>query len=106
MVTLPRDATGRRHAFFDEEGLDQLLSMVLELATELWTVRERLYVLEAAATTHGLPLRDYVENHVLMAQEQSELASMRTRMLNEIFRTLGRDHRPAHRAAEDIAQDG
>ena len=62
MTELPMDASGRRPAFFGQDGVDQLASMVLELATELWTVKERLYAVESAAEgLMGLPLRKAVE---------------------------------------------
>ena len=61
MTDLPLDARGRRPAFFDKDGVDQLLSMMLELATEVWVVRERLYRVEAAAEAEGMPLRTLAE---------------------------------------------
>jgi hypothetical protein len=101
MPSLPLDASSRRHAFFSEDGVDQLVSMVLELATELWVVRERLYALEAVADQRGL--RAAIESYRPNEQEQAELAAMRARMLSELFRTLGRDHRPA-RDARAVAE--
>jgi len=62
MTQLPLDATGHRPAFFDPDGVDQLVSMVVELATELWVVRERVYALEAVAEEMNLPLRRAIEN--------------------------------------------
>lgn len=93
MTELPLDAAGRRPAFFSQDGVDQLASMVLELATELWTLKERLYVLESAAEQHGLPLRATIEGWTPTAADESELASQRAALLGNLFRTLGRDHR-------------
>ena len=99
MTQLPLDATGHRPAFFDPDGVDQLVSMVVELATELWVVRERVYALEAVAEEMNLPLRRAIENFKPNAEQEQELAAMRSRLLNEIFRTLGRDHRAARSAS-------
>lgn len=93
MSEIPVDTSGRRQAFFEQEGVDQLVSMVLELATDLWVVRERMYILERAAEQHGLPLRSAIESYQLDPTEKAELAAMRQRMLEEMMRTVGRDHR-------------
>lgn len=102
MTSLPLDASGRRNAFFTEDGVDQLVSMMLELATELWVLRERVYVMEAVAEQKGLPLRQAVEAYRPSEQEQAELTAMRARMLQEIFRSLGREHRPARETKAEI----
>lgn len=102
MTDLAMDASGRRHAFFNQDGVDQLVSISLELATELWTVRERLYVLESVMAKEGVSVRDKIEAYQLSPSERSELAEIRSRMLNEIFRTLGREHRPARDAHTEV----
>lgn len=94
MAELPLDASGRRPAFFDKDGVDQLVSIVLELATDLWVVRERLFRVESAAESKGLPLRSLVESHALSPDEEAELAQMRARMTENMFRVLKLDTRP------------
>ncbi len=89
MTTLQRAAAGRRQTFFEQDGMDQLVSMVLELATELWTVRQRLYVLERAVEGQSAPLSDLVETYQPSATEQAELEAMRAKMVRELFRALG-----------------
>jgi hypothetical protein len=101
MSEIPLDASGRRPAFFDEPGVDQLVTMVLELATELWVVRERLYAIEDVAGRRGLDLRQDVERWKPDAAQQAELAGMRARMLENMFRTLGQEHRPVARAPNE-----
>jgi hypothetical protein len=91
---LPVDAAGRRPAFFSPDGVDQILTMVLELATELWVLRERVFVIEAVAAEHGLPLTPAVESYALSETQRAELAGMRAEMMNQLFRTLNQDHRP------------
>ena len=94
MSELPLDASGRRPAFFDKDGVDQLVSIVLELATELWVVRERLFRVESAAAAEGLPLRSLVETRALPPEEEAELAQIRARMTENMFRVLKLDTRP------------
>jgi hypothetical protein len=91
---LPLDAAGRRPAFFSQDGVDQLLTMVLELATELWVLRERVFVIEAAAADHGLPLKTAVETYALSAEQSAELARIRGAMMDQLFRSLHQDNRP------------
>jgi hypothetical protein len=91
---LPVDAAGRRPAFFAQDGVDQLLTMVLELATELWVLRERVFVIEAVAADNGLPLTSGVETYTLSAEQRAELARMRSAMMDQLFRTLNQDNRP------------
>jgi hypothetical protein len=85
---LPLDAAGARPTFFSEGGVDQLLSMVLELAAELWVVRERLFRVEAAAATQGLDLASLVETQELAADRQAELAALRETFTRGLFRSL------------------
>lgn len=89
---------GRRQAFFDSEAIDQLLSMILELATELWVVRERLFTLERAAEQLGLPLGAAIKDYRFTAAESQELSLMRQRMLAELMRNIGRPHRKISRS--------
>jgi hypothetical protein len=90
---LPLEASGRRPAFFDEPGMDQLLSMVLELAAELWVVRERVFVLETVLTQQGVTAADAVEAYVPTEDEKAVLAKMRAEATANIFRTLNREHK-------------
>jgi hypothetical protein len=86
------DAGAPRQRFFESDALDRLVTMFLELATELWTTRERLYILEQEAERLGLPLRAAIEAHLTSPAEQTELAAMRRQMLENIMRTVGRSH--------------
>ncbi len=91
---LPLDAAGERQTFFKEGGVDQLFSMVLELAAELWVVRERVYRLEAAGEVDGVALRDRADALDLSADQEAELARMRETFLRGMFRGLNRSVAP------------
>jgi hypothetical protein len=94
MTMLPLDAAGHRPAFFEQDGMDQMLSIVLELAAELWVVRERLFVVEAVLQSQGIAVSEAVEAFVPDAAQQATLAAMRANMTANMFRTLNREHRP------------
>lgn len=85
----------KRQAFFESDAVDQLVSMVLELASEQWVMRERLYVLERAADRLGLKLREAVEAYRFDESERAELAQMRKTMIENLMRTVNREHRHA-----------
>jgi hypothetical protein len=89
-VNLPLDAAGKRPTFFPEAGVDQLLSMVLELAAELWVVRERLYRAEAVAETKAPGFAGLVESTPLSPAQEAELTRMREAFTQNLFRSLGR----------------
>ncbi len=105
MTELPLAAAGRRQAFFKADGVDQLVSMVLELATELWTLRQRLYIAERAIEGQSRPLPELIEAYRLSPLEHAELEKMRTTMVRELFRTI--DQAPAASGlASSAAADG
>ena len=82
-----------RQAFFESEAVDQMLSMVLELATEHWVLRERLFLIERAADKLGLGLGAAVEAYRPDEAEQAKLAEMRKSMIDNLMRTVNREHR-------------
>jgi hypothetical protein len=86
------DAT-RRQAFFESDAVDQLVTMVLELAAEQWVLRERVYAIEKAADTLGLKLTDSVEHYRFNDAEKAELAAMRKTMIDNLMRSVTREHR-------------
>lgn len=84
-----------RHAFFDQQGVDQLVSMVLELATQLWVVRERQYALERIVEQHGIEVRDAIDAWQPNEAQSAELAALRQQLVGELMRTLTHPHRRA-----------
>ncbi len=56
-----RDAKGKRPHFYEAEGLDQAMSMILVLANELMVVRDRLDTVERVAAAKGLVLEAEIE---------------------------------------------
>ena len=85
----------RRQAFFESDAVDQLVSMILELATEQWVIRERLYLIERAAEQQGLKLREAIEGYRPSDSERSELTQMRKTMIANLMRTINFEHRHA-----------
>lgn len=89
------EAPVARHAFFDQEGVDQLVAMVLELATQLWVVRERQYVLERIVERQGIDVRGAIDAWQPSEAESAELGALRQQLVGELMRTLTHPHRHA-----------
>ena len=48
-----RTIRGGRHYFFADPAIDKVLNMVVVLASEVWTLRERLMAMEAIQVMRG-----------------------------------------------------
>jgi hypothetical protein len=83
----------RRQAFFESDAVDQLVTMVLELAAEQWVLRERVYAIEKAADSLGLNLSAAVESYRFSDDEKAALAVMRKTMIDNLMRSVTREHR-------------
>lgn len=85
---LPRMARGRRNRFFEAEGVDDLISMVLELTAEVSVLRERQYALEKVLEAHNLPVQDAVANWAPDETDDAILVADRQRLIATVLRTL------------------
>lgn len=92
MSKIAMQTRGKRPRFFPGAGTDELVSMLLELSSELWTVKERLYALERAADDAGLDLTRRIEAWQPTDQEAGELDAARERMIATVLRSLEARH--------------
>ncbi len=88
-MKLPMQPSGKRSYFFEHESLDHMMTMIIELASELAITRERVFALESVLSRTQTNLVDEVESWEANEVEAEKLEAIRMRMLNEIFRTLG-----------------
>ena len=103
---IPMDQSSPRTRFFANPGTDELVSVVLELTAELWTVKERLYVLERAASPPDTRLPDKIEGWQLTGPEQDELAAERQRLIASVLRALDANYAERARVQQQIDGDG
>jgi hypothetical protein len=89
------DESLKRQAFFESDAVDQLMSMVLELAAEHWVLRERVFAIERAAERLGLELPAAVERYEFSEAEKATLDAMRKTLIGNLMRTVNRPHRHA-----------
>ena len=79
---------GEPHRFFDAQGVDELVSISMALAQELWTVKERMVVMEAAAAAKGVLLTEEIEQHQLSEEQQAKLDADRAAFIDRVFFVL------------------
>jgi hypothetical protein len=87
---------GKRARFFPESGADETISMMLELMSEVWVLRERLYALEKVAADKGIELTDGIEGWQPDAAEAEELAAARQQMIANVTRSLAANNVPGY----------
>jgi hypothetical protein len=68
--------------------MDELMSMVLELTSELWIIKKRLYLLERVAAKEGVALTPGIENYALNEEEVRELDGIRRQMIATVLRSV------------------
>jgi hypothetical protein len=88
MSRIPMQHRGKRPRFFPVNGMDELMSMVLELTAELWIIKKRLYLLERVAGNAGVSLTPGIEGYDLSDTEVKELDSLRRQMIATVLRSL------------------
>ena len=80
----------KRPQFFDEDGVDDVLSALTNMLAEHWVLRERLYVVEQLAAERGLFSSKDIESYQLSEAQQAELATARQALLEDVFINIRR----------------
>jgi hypothetical protein len=109
MSELPRKARGRRNQFFAADGVDEVISMVLELGAEVSALRERQYILEQVLAANGIEAGPAVEAWVPSAEDKARMAAERDRLLAAMLRNFeapeGEDVGTAVASTRDDSRD-
>lgn len=88
MARVPMNHRGKRPRFFPSAGMDEMVSMMIELTAEVWVLKKRLYLLERVAGDKGLDLTTGIEGYALAPGEVEELAAERKKMIANVLRAL------------------
>jgi hypothetical protein len=91
MAEIPMASRAKRPAFFNDAATDQIVSMMLELMSELWVVKERVFTLEKVLSTNGLNVAEEIEACELGDDEKAGLEKVRQQFVNSILRALEAD---------------
>ena len=95
---LRHSVKGKQVRFFDAQGVDELVSISMTLAQELWVVKERLATLEAAAAKKGVILSDEIEGFAFSPTQREAIEAEKKAYIDRVFFTL-------REQAEALAQD-
>lgn len=85
-VRLPRQTRGKRPAFFDDPSLDQMMTFLLELTTEVAVLRERLDTVERLLDERGSVTRAAIEAYQPSAEVEQERVAWRDAYLKRVLR--------------------
>lgn len=79
---------GRNPHFFDDPNTDRLLTMVMEMASEISVMRDRLDTHERLAAKNGVYSEEDVESFRPSEEEANARAAWRDRFLDRILKAL------------------
>lgn len=80
-----QDAKGKRPQFSNDKGIDQLMSMVMVLASELNVLRDRIDSQERVAKLNGLDLAAGIEKLELGEEVLQEREAWRQSFMGRLF---------------------
>lgn len=103
-LDIPRKARGRRNQYFEADGVDEIISMVLELTAEVSALRERQYLLERVLEQSGIDAGEGIEHYQRSEEDDSRLAADRDHLIRTVMRNLqAPDPAPGPTSADDVA---
>jgi hypothetical protein len=85
-VKLPRETRGKRPHFFEDPALDQMMTFLIELTTEVSVMRERLDTVERLLESDGKVTRATLEAYRAPPEVEAERAGWRDAYLKRVFR--------------------
>jgi hypothetical protein len=85
-VKLPRTTKGKRPSFFADPALDQMMTFIFELTTEVAVLRERQDTTERLLDQHGTISREDIENYRPSEEVEAERALWRESYLDRVIR--------------------
>ena len=85
-VKLPRQTLGKRPHFFDDPSLDQMMTFLIELTTEVAVMRERLDTVERLLERDGKVTRASIESFKADATAEAERVAWRDAYVKRVMR--------------------
>ena len=104
-ITLPRSTRGRRPHFFDNPETDVLMSVVLELASELSVLYDRVDAMQRVMDAQGVLASKTLEAFEPSAEQAAERAERRQEYMQRLFRVVRSEAKvfPTSQAEEVLA---
>ena len=85
-VRLPTQTVGKRPSFFQDPSLDQMMTFILELTTEIAVLRERLDTVEHLLDDQGSVTRAAIEAYRPSAEHEGQRLAWREAYLKRVMR--------------------
>ena len=85
---MQRTIRGGRSYFFQDPATDKVLNMVVTLASEVWTLRERLAAMEAISVRQGALSATELDDFEFTPEQDARLALDRKDFIENLFRVL------------------
>ncbi len=85
---LRQSVKGKQMRFFEAQGVDELVSICMTLAQELWVVKERLASVEAAAAKKGVILGQEIESFAFSPEQRAMVDEEKKQFIERVFFTL------------------
>ena len=86
---IPRKRRGQRHQFFDADGVDEVLSCVLRLTSEVSALSERVFITERVLEAQGIDVGREIEHYKLTDHDEVALSNERQRLIETVLAQLG-----------------
>jgi hypothetical protein len=77
-----------RPQYFDDPAIDRLLQMLLELAAELWAVKDWQFVVNRLLEERGVLTLAEVQQYQPSAEDQQRLAAEREKFVQRLIRHI------------------
>ena len=86
---IPRKRRGQRHQFFEADGVDEVLSCLLRLTSEVSALSERVFIAERVLEKQGIDIGTEIERYQLTGADETALSNERQRLIETVLAQLG-----------------
>jgi hypothetical protein len=87
-INLPRFAKGKRPQFFNDEGMEHLLAMTLEVATELAVAYSRIDRLERVLIGAGVTTQEAIDGYEPSAEALKQQDDWANLLLDRMYSSV------------------
>lgn len=86
LVKLPRTTKGKRPSFFADPAMDQMMTFIFELTTEVAVIKERQDTVERLLDEHDTISREDIEKYRPSEAVEAERALWRESYVDRVLR--------------------
>ena len=79
---------GKKSRFFESDGVDELVSICMSIAQELWVVKEELAMIKNLTINKGLITKKDLDNFKFTTRQKEDLNKDNKEFIDRVFFTL------------------